>query len=96
MIMFPTVYGFGSSPLSYKEGPNLLNGPEMLEKKRANRNFPPTPSQMSKKWRDLRVWGKYWFLFCVNISPFYNNYSLAKLLDFIETHQTTLGIFRLT
>ena len=50
LIMFATVHGFGSSPFSYKEGPNLLNGPEMLEKKRANRNFPPTPSQMSKTW----------------------------------------------
>ena len=53
MIMFPTVYGFGSSPLSYKGGPNLLNGLEMLENRGANRNFPPTPSQKSKTEEDF-------------------------------------------
>ena len=52
LIMFATVSA--AAPLIYKEGPTLLNGPEMLEKKGANRNFPPTPSQMSKKGRDLR------------------------------------------
>ena len=51
LIMFATVSA--AAPLIYKEGPNLLNGPEMLEKKGANRNFPPTPSQKSKTWGDL-------------------------------------------
>ena len=40
LIMFATVHGFGSSPLSYKEGPKLLNGPEMLDKKRNKHKYP--------------------------------------------------------
>ena len=46
--MFATVHGFGSSPFSYKEGPNLPNGPEMLEKKEQTEFSLPLPPKCPK------------------------------------------------
>ena len=68
LIMFAFAYGFGSSPLSYKEGPNLLNGPEMLEKKEQTENSLPLPSKCPKHGEILDPEEDIGFFFCEHIT----------------------------